>query len=72
VPGFTVFTVLRIRICIILGSWIRIRIKVKSWIRIRIKVKKQDTDPHQREKQGPDPHPHFGALEGSNIGKSEW
>jgi hypothetical protein len=32
-------TQLRIRIRIILGSWIRIHIKVESWIRIRIKVK---------------------------------
>jgi hypothetical protein len=32
-------SVLRIRIRIILGSWIRIRIEVESWIRIRIEVK---------------------------------
>jgi hypothetical protein len=32
-------SVMRIRIRIILGSWIRIHIEVESWIRIRIEVK---------------------------------
>jgi hypothetical protein len=42
-----------------------------------------DPDPHQRGKLDPDPDPHqsekeealqdhFGALEGTNLGKSEW
>ncbi len=35
---FWIQAVLRIRICIILGSWIRIQIKVKSRIRVRIRI----------------------------------
>ncbi len=40
-----------------------------------------DPDPHRSEKQDPDPHQsekvealegHFEALEGPNLGKSEW
>jgi hypothetical protein len=52
---------LRIRICIIL--W--------SWIQFRIKVKKQDPDSHQSEKVEA-LECHFGALEGPNLGKIEW
>ncbi len=42
---------------------------------------KLDPDPHQSEKQDPDPlqsdkvealEVYFGALEGSNLGKSKW
>jgi hypothetical protein len=44
---------------------------------------KLDPDPYLSEKQDPDPDPHrgvkvealeghFGALEGSNLGKSVW
>jgi hypothetical protein len=43
----------------------------------------QDSDPHQNVKQDPNPNPHqsekveafeghFGALEGPNLGRSEW
>jgi hypothetical protein len=52
-----------LRIWIIFGSWIRIRIKVESWIRIRIKVKGKSL----RESFWS-----IGALEGPNLGKSEW
>ncbi len=42
---------------------------------------KLDQDPHQNGRLDPDPHRsekvealqgHFGALEGPNLGKSEW
>ncbi len=58
---------------------IRIRIILESWIRIRIKyVGKLDPHPHQSKKQDPDPHQsdkvealegHFEALRGSKSGK---
>ena len=44
---------LRIRIRIILESWIRVRIEGKIWIPIRIMVKAEQLDPDPDPRPGP-------------------